>query len=177
MKDKSIPQELKTRIGINTGNMVVGNMGTENKMNYTIMGNDVNLASRLEGVNKAYVSWIICSEQTWNEANSGSHKDEIVVRRLDKVRVVGINKPVQLYNIIGFRDEVSREQLASIDIFHAALDKYLAKDFVNAGKLFIQAANEYNNDETALIFAERCKTYIQKGVSEKWDGVLNMTSK
>ena len=177
MKDKSIPQELKTRIGINTGNMVVGNMGTENKMNYTIMGNDVNLASRLEGVNKAYGSWIICSEQTWNEANSGSHKDEIVVRRLDKVRVVGINKPVQLYNIIGFRDEVSREQLASIDIFHAALDKYLAKDFVNAGKLFIQAANEYNNDETALIFAERCKTYIQKGVSEKWDGVLNMTSK
>ena len=64
MKDKSIPQELKTRIGINTGNMVVGNMGTDKKMNYTMMGNDVNLAARLEGVNKVYHTWILVSEST-----------------------------------------------------------------------------------------------------------------
>ncbi len=171
-----IPRELTTRVGINTGSMVVGNMGTANKMNYTIMGNDVNLASRLEGVNKMYHSWILVSESTWNEADSGEHKGELVARRFDRVRVVGIEKPVQLYNILGFKNELSKEQLESVEIFHAGLDKYLQHDFIGAGKLFADA-NARFADESALVYAARCKEYIEKGIPADWDGVLNMTTK
>lgn len=172
---------LQTRIGINSGEAFVGLMGskTENfsKLNYTMIGDTVNLASRLEGVNKAYNSWIMCSDATWNMANSGENKDKILARKLDKVRVVGRSTPVQLYNIIGFANEASQETREQIDIFNTALTKYLQRDFANAGKLFIQANAIGKGDPTALIFAERCKNFIQNGVPEDWDGVINMTSK
>ncbi len=165
-----------TRVGINSGEMVAGFMGSENKKNYTMMGNNVNLASRLEGVNKAYASSILCSQKTYEFANEGVNKDKILFRRLDRVRVVNINTPVQLYNLIGFNDSVSEEQKKEIEMFHAALDRYLEKDFIQAGKLFLKADKVYH-DETAIVFAERCKKYIEDGVPENWDGVLNMTSK
>lgn len=177
LANKDIPRELETRIGINTGNMVVGNMGTNMKMNYTIMGNDVNLASRLEGVNKIYKSWILVSETTWNEADSGEHKGELVSRRLDRVRVVGINKPVQLYNILGFKSEMPQNELASLDEFHEALDKYLARDFKKAGKMFMNANKLNPADGASLVFAERCKDYLKQGIPDDWDGVMNMTTK
>jgi adenylate cyclase len=177
LTDKDIPRELETRVGINTGNMVVGNMGTSMKMNYTIMGSDVNLASRLEGVNKIYKSWILVSEQTWKEAAGVLSSGELVSRRLDMVRVIGINKPVQLYNILGFKSEMTAEQLAEIDVFHAALDKYFEKDFKNAGKLFMDANRMNQEDDAALVFAERCKNYIEQGIPTDWDGVMNMTTK
>jgi class 3 adenylate cyclase/CHASE2 domain-containing sensor protein len=172
-----IPRELESRVGINTGNMVVGNMGTEMKMNYTIMGNDVNLASRLEGVNKMYHSWILASEQTWNEANSGVHEGKLLARRFDRVRVVGINKPVQLYNILGFKDELSEDQKQSVEIFHDGLDKYLKRDFQGAGKRFIEANKCFPSDESPLVFAARCKDYLSTKLPDDWDGVINMTSK
>jgi adenylate cyclase len=172
-----IPCELTTRVGINTGLMVVGNMGTKSKMNYTIMGNDVNLASRLEGVNKMYHSWILASESTWNDADSGEHRGELISRCFDRVRVVGIEKPVQLYNILGFKNELSKEQLESVDIFHAGLEKYLRHDFAGAGKLFVEANARFPSDESPLVYAARCKEYIEKGIPDNWDGVLNMTTK
>ena len=172
-----IPSEINTRIGINTGNMVVGNMGTEQKMNYTMMGNNVNLAARLEGVNKVYKSWILVSEATWKEANSGIHKDILLARRLDKVRVVGINTPVQLFNIIGVKSELPKEALESVRLFHEGMDLYLAKDFVNAAKLFVAAQKIYPEDETPSVFVDRCKQFYKSGVPENWDGVINMTSK
>ena len=166
-----------TRIGINTGDMVVGNMGTENKMNYTMMGNAVNLAARLEGVNKVYHSWILVSESTWNAADSGEHKGVLLARRLDKVRVVGINTPVQLYNILGVKSELDENLIEAVDIFHQGLDLYLQKDFENARKIFDNATRKYPDDQTAAVFSARCMSFLEKGVPEDWDGVVNMTSK
>lgn len=177
MIDGDIPRELYTRIGINTGDMVVGNMGTTLKKNYTMMGDNVNLASRLEGVNKVYGTWVLCSEQTWKEADFGIHKDELIARKLDRVRVVGKTVPVQLYNIMGFRSEMSNSQLEEIDLFHEALDLYLKKDFNLAGKKFLQANEMISEDQAALVFADRCKTYLQKGIQDDWDGIMNLTSK
>lgn len=177
LADGDIPRSLETRVGINTGDMVVGNMGTNMKLNYTIMGSDVNLASRLEGVNKVYKSWVLASEQTWKEADSGEHKGLITARRFDRIRVVGIDKPVQLYNIVGFTNELPKDYLESIEIFHKALDLYLAKDFKGALKLFNEAYKLYPEDESPTAFVDRCKYFIAKGVPEDWDGVMNMTSK
>ena len=172
-----IPSEINTRIGINTGNMVVGNMGTDQKMNYTMMGNNVNLAARLEGVNKVYKSWILISEATWNEANAGNHKDILLARRLDKVRVVGISTPVQLYNILGVKAELPKEALESVKLFQDGMELYYQKDFVNAAKLFVAAQKLYPEDETPSVFVDRCKQFHKSGVPENWDGVVNLTSK
>jgi len=171
----------KTRIGINSGDAFVGLMGSQtptfNKLNYTMIGDTVNLAARLEGVNKAYASWILCSDSTWNLANSGANEGKITAKRLDQVRVVGRSTPVQLYNIVGFTEELTTVQKEEIEIFHAALDRYLKREFVAAGKMFVQASNMIGEDPTALIFANRCKDFIENGVPENWDGVINMTSK
>ena len=167
---------INTRIGINSGEMVAGYMGSSKKKNYTMMGNNVNLASRLEGTNKAYASYIMCSEATYERANYGINKDKILFRRLDRVRVINIKTPVQLYNVIGFIDDITNEQRKEIDMFHAALDLYLDRKFVEAGKLFVKA-NSVFADDTALVYAERCKNYIENGVPDNWDGIFNMTSK
>ena len=106
----------------------------------------------------------------WNE-------DKILARKLDKVRVYGKSLPIQLFNIIGLKNEVSSEEFEKIDIFNAAYAKYLERDFVKAGKLFVQANSVKGGDETSLIFAERCKLYLEKGIPENWDGIINLTSK
>ncbi|MBO4857112.1 MAG: CHASE2 domain-containing protein [Treponema sp.] len=171
----------QTRIGLNSGYANVGLMGSKtetfSKLNYTMIGDTVNLASRLEGVNKPYKSWIMTSDETWNKANSGANEGKIVARKLDQVRVVGRKTPVQLYNIIGFRDEMKPEEIESIEIFNAAYEKYILKDFVNAGKMFMQASSIVGTDDTALVLANRCKDYIENGIPENWDGILNMTEK
>ena len=166
------PNELLTRIGINSGPMVVGNMGTESKMNYTIMGNDVNLAARLEGVNKVYGTWILASESTYNKAGPG-----FVGRRLDRVRVIGINTPVQLYNIIGLDEETPDNVKEGVELFHDALDTYLSRDFETAMGKFKKVLEVLPEDPPTQVYMERARKLIITGVPDEWDGVVNMTSK
>ena len=181
-KEQIVLKPLQTRIGINSGEAFVGLMGSKteqfSKLNYTMIGDTVNLASRLEGVNKVYGTWIMCSEDTWEMANTGANQGKITVRRLDKVRVVGRSTPVQLYNVVGFTEELTKIQKEELELFNKALDYYLVKEFTVAGKMFVKASKMLpDGDSTALVFAERCKNYIKKGVAEDWDGVMNMTSK
>ncbi|HAM78329.1 MAG TPA: hypothetical protein DCP61_04005 [Treponema sp.] len=197
------PFLLKSRVGINTGDMVVGNMGTQKKLNYTVMGNNVNLASRLEGTNKAYDSWIMCSESTWQEANSGQTQGLLVARQLDCVRVINVEKPVQIYSIAGLKSELKKEELESVELFNKAMEWYLKgreegadpkdiKDFSKAKKLFSDAYRcnptsdvqdkNYISPEKKMIV--RCENFIANGLPRdvngdviKWDGVYTMTSK
>ncbi len=197
------PFLLKSRVGINTGDMVVGNMGTQKKLNYTVMGNNVNLASRLEGTNKAYDSWIMCSESTWQEANSGKTQGLLLARQLDCVRVINVEKPVQIYSIVGLKSELKKEELESVELFNKAMEWYLKgreegaapkdiKDFKKAKKLFADAYRcnptsdvqdkNYISPEKKMIV--RCENYIVNGLPRdlngdviKWDGVYTMTSK
>jgi len=166
------PMPVYTRIGINTGPMVVGNMGTDNKMNYTIMGNDVNLAARLEGVNKQYGTWILVSETTWN-ATEGM----FLGRKLDRVRVVGIETPVQLYNVMAVRAEASGRQVALADRFDEAIDAYREKRFPDALRLFMKCVELDPEDAASGIFLERVKGFIKNGVAPDWSDIVNLTSK
>lgn len=188
---------LATRIGLNTGEMVVGNMGTDNKKNYTMMGTNVNLAARLEGVNKAYQTWICVSEFTWKAANEGECEGRLLARKLDRVLVIGIKDPVQLFNVVGLKEECSKEQIESVNVFNAAMDKYFARDFEGAKVMFRQAfeiwpervyqsildpeANVFNNElrdySPCLEFINRCDEYITNGCPDDWVGVYTMKSK
>ena len=168
-----IPMPIFTRIGINTGEMVVGNMGTEKKMNYTIMGNDVNLAARLEGVNKKYGTWILASESTWSETN-----EAFLGRRLDRVRVVGINTPVQLYNVMAVRSEASAEMVQLVGIFENAIDFYRQKEYQKALNLFNKCLEVSPDDEPSKMYVERMKMLLADAeTAATHSDIVNMTSK
>jgi len=167
-----IPMPILTRIGINTGAMVVGNMGTNNKMNYTIMGNDVNLAARLEGVNKQYGTWTLVSESTWNETGG-----LFLGRKLDRVRVVGIETPVQLYNLMGVRSEADDRSIELAERFNAAIDLYRARKFSDAAVAFAKCAELDPEDGASRAFLERVRGMTKAGVADGWTDVLTMTTK
>ena len=182
------PFFLNSRVGINTGDMVVGNMGTSRKLNYTVMGNNVNLASRLEGTNKAYQSWIMCSESTWKEATAQPHDDELVGRRFDCVQVVNVVQPVPIYNILGLKSELPSEQVEAAEIFNKGIEWYLRgsetpdmtkdpEDLKKAYQFFKKALECYPEDRSSEVFMQRCMFYLQNGLPDRWDGVYTMTSK
>ena len=172
LRDKITPNPLLTRIGINTGDMVVGNMGTARKMDYTIMGNAVNLAARLEGVNKQYGTWVLTSEYTQTAAGDG-----FLFRKLDRVRVVGINTPVRLFEVVDQKNESSAQTREAVEIFHSGIDYFETKDWERAKKSFNQVLKILPEDGPAVTFLKRTETYIQTPPPDNWDGVFNLTSK
>ena len=166
---------LYTRLGINSGSMVVGNMGTPNKMDYTIMGNAVNLAARLEGVNKQYdTGGILISEYTKNRTG-----DEFVVRGLSRVRVVGIDTPLRLYELLDIREDASRDLLEMVKSWEQAMDAYENMDFLAAKNIFTVIFQKNETDKTAKLYLDRCGKFLASPPSaEKWDdGVDSLTEK
>nr|AGS51957.1 adenylate cyclase [uncultured bacterium contig00003] len=169
------PCPIFTRIGMNTGDMVVGNMGTPNKMDYTIMGNAVNLAARLEGVNKQYnTGGILISEYT--RAHIG---DEFIIRPLSRVRVVGINTPLRLYELLDTASEAPPELQAMVKNWEQGFSFYEKRDFLAAKNIFELVYRKNNADMAAKMYAARCGKYIESPPNEKvWDnGVDNLTEK
>jgi adenylate cyclase len=172
IQQKLSPAPLLTRIGINTGSMVVGNMGTQNKMNYTIMGNAVNLASRLEGVNKQYGTWILASDDTVRETGG-----RLLTRKLDRVRVVGINEPVRLHELVETMEDAAGSQHRLVQIFHAALERFEERDWKQAATGFKEALAIKADDTPSQMYLQRCVNFMQKPPQDGWDGVYNLTEK
>lgn len=172
LSNKIIDTPLITRIGINTGEMFIGNMGTENKFNYTMIGHAVNLASRLEGVNKQYGTYTLISEYTYNDV-----KDKIIARRLDRVRVVNINTPVRLYELLALKDECDKEIIDFLKIYDRALDEFEMKNWKESLAIFNEALAIKSGDTVIKIYIDRCKNYIKKGAPENWDGVYTLSVK
>ena len=171
MSHKLSPSPLWTRVGINSGDMVAGNMGTDKKMNYTIMGDAVNLAARLEGVNKQYGTWILASDATVRQTG-----DALLVRRLDRVRVVGKSEPVQLYNILGLKEDAADEQKNMVTTFHQALDYFEKREWKKAADGF-KALTSIEEKGPGQIYLKRCSQYISNPPDSAWDGVFNLTEK
>jgi len=170
--EKLSPAPLYTRIGINTGEMVVGNMGTAQKMDYTIMGNSVNLAARLEGVNKQYGTWILASETTHNEAG-----DQFLTRQMDRVRVVGINQAVRLYELIDEKSAADAATVEAVEMFHQGQAMFEAKRWDEAVGFFQKVQQLLPGDGPSEVFIRRCQEFKKKAPPESWDGVFNLTVK
>ena len=166
------PHPLLTRIGINTGDMVVGNMGTAKKMDYTMMGNAVNLAARLEGVNKRYGTWLLMSDAAFESGGN-----EFATRRLDRVRVVGINTPVRLYELVEEKKELDSDKKQLLEIFDEGLTIFEERNWEKSKTLFQQALKIDLEDGPARYYLERCETYLQKPPKDSWDGVYTLTEK
>ncbi|MDR0289798.1 MAG: adenylate/guanylate cyclase domain-containing protein [Treponema sp.] len=166
------PSPLLTRIGINSGEMVVGNMGTQKKMNYTIISNAVNMASRLEGVNKQYGTWILASETVVKETD-----ERLLVRRLDRIRVVGINEAVRIYEILETKAEASSDLLEQLYLFHKALDIFEERRWQDAENAFAQVLRIAPGDSPSQLFIDRCRQFRDSPPAADWDGVFNLTEK
>ena len=166
------PSPVFTRIGINSGPCVVGNMGTPKKMDYTMMGSDVNIAARLEGVNKQYGTWILASERTMNKA-----EDIFLSRKLDRVRVVGINTPIRLYNPIAIKTEASEDQIKMVEKFEIALNLFESREWEKAKAEFKTVLTIDPEDKPSVRYIQLCNKFINKQPESTWDGVFNLTSK
>ena len=162
----------RIRVGLAVGEVLVGNVGSNERFGYTVIGDTVNVAARLEGVNKAYGTRIIASDDLRAEAGSG-----FVWRRLDRVAVAGRAGGLPICELIGLEGEVGAEILAARDRYEAALDAYFAGDFQTAADGFADLANRRPDDKAAAVMAERAARLSRESAPADWDGVYVFQTK
>lgn len=163
---------LSVRMGMNTGVAVVGNMGSRTRFDYTVMGDSVNLASRLEGVNKIYNTCAMISGATYAHV-----KDAIDVRRLDSIRVVGKKEPVVIYEVLDKKGTLSDQTYSLIEEYSKGLELFNERRWQEAMACFQRALKIVPDDGPSQTFIERCQIYMQTPPPESWDGVFELTSK
>ncbi len=165
--------ELHARIGINTGEVIVGNMGSNTVFDYTVIGDHVNLGSRLEGANKAYQTNIMVSGFT-HEAVKG----DFIFRALDLIRVKGKEKPVQVYELIGTLDTNFTDQfLEMLDTFNQGLIAYRLREWEKALTTFKRCLYLVPNDRPSEIYVQRCLYFKENPPADNWDGVWELREK
>ena len=164
---------IEIRCGIATGELICGSIGSERQRNYTVLGDPVNLAARLESANKAYGTRILLSETTRRLAGSA-----IVVREVDRVRVVGKAQPVAIFELLATHEqELPDHRRRLIDLFEEALTAYRGRDLQRAGSLFAECLKVDPQDGPSRVFDSRVKRLVAAPPSEAWDGVWNLDAK
>ncbi len=169
-RERGAPQ-FATRIGINTGDVVVGNMGAPDRLNYTVIGDPVNLAARLESLGKLYGVSILVGEDTAKLVS-----DSVSLRKLDWVAVRGKKQSVAIYELlVDSEDDTKRE--AAHEHYAQGLLAYRKRDFTSAANAFERCRKELGEDQASVLMIERCGEYSQEPPPEDWDGATVMTRK
>ncbi|MDZ7269752.1 MAG: adenylate/guanylate cyclase domain-containing protein [candidate division KSB1 bacterium] len=164
---------LEARMGINSGAMIAGNIGGRERADYTVIGDSVNLASRLEGVNKLYATSILISEATHELV-----KTRVIARELDFIRVKGKQRPVRIYELVARRDQgIGQEVAAAFTHYARGLEFYRQQQWQKAIAEFRRVLHLRKNDGPATALLQRCEILLQAPPPSNWDGVFEMPGK
>jgi class 3 adenylate cyclase len=169
MKERGLP-EMRARIGINTGVATVGNMGAKHQVGYTVIGDEVNLASRLEGVNKEFGTEIIISEAACLPA-----RDRLDVRELALIKVKGKKVPVRIFELIGLKGEAAPDRLERAKLFGEAFGEFRARRFNKAWESFLSLTQK--GDRPSEVYVSLCERYMSDPPPPDWDGSYQMEHK
>lgn len=170
-KERGSPQ-LDLGVGINSGPMVVGNMGSRDRLAYTVLGDSVNIASRLQGVNKDYGTRVLISESTKQAAG-----DSFVYRFLDRVQVKGRTEPLACYEVVGYRGRIEPETTAMLEVYAAGIDRYHQRQWAAASEVFRELLAEHPGDGPTQLYLRRSQEFAVAPPPLDWSGVTIMKTK
>jgi adenylate cyclase len=176
---------MQTRVGLNTGVCMIGNMGSRTRFNYTMMGDNVNLAARMESGAKSWGAYTMCAEAT-KIACEKHEPERVVFRPLGRIVVKGRTTAVPIFEIVGLKETVSAQTRDCVGIFSQALEKYYARDWDGALALFTQSRDlEFNvpgkspgvMSNPSLVYLDITAHYKHEPPPENWDGIYVMKEK